>query len=181
MIGLLDSLLLLLMVACSTKEYKKPVELANKEEPLQNIPWTVKLNTHITWQKIILTWPKQQWINLHGANLSNNNKGKLFEARSKIPWLKKIIWVIGVKTWVWRWLPHWLSKLQSPWTTVLLRKELLTFRPHKKNSTHQMKGVSSLIGLHLYITDASLKTKNKQTNSGKKRNLCYHCRDLKWQ
>ena len=32
-----------------------------------------------------------------------------------------------------------------------------------------MKGVSSLIGLHLYITDASLKTKNKQTNNGKKK------------
>ena len=53
-----------------------------------------------------------------------------------IPWLKKIIWVIGVirrtvvsgwrfdnrcgrVTWLWRWLPHRLSKLQSL-TTVLL-------------------------------------------------------------
>ena len=54
--------------------------------------------------------------------------GKWIEPRSNIPWLKKIIWVIGVlrsyiqsqRTWLWRWLPHSLSKRQSR-TTVLLR------------------------------------------------------------
>ena len=60
---------------------------------------------------------------------------KSFEPRSNIPWLKMIIWVNGVLrsqvTWFWRWLPHRLSKGQSP-ATVLLRTQvtqMIIFNP----------------------------------------------------
>ena len=42
-----------------------------------------------------------------------------FSILSNLLWLKTIILVIGI-TWLWRWLPHRLSKHQSQ-TTVLLR------------------------------------------------------------
>ena len=129
-----------------------------------NIMWTADIRMRFKSQS------QQRWSHLHSIRMSAVHiifilllLRKWFEPRSSIPWLKKIIWVIGVlrrtvvsdrrfdnlcgshlqsqvvsidqsnrspgflnfqltntTTWLWRWLPHRLSKRQSL-TTVLLR------------------------------------------------------------
>ena len=78
--------------------------------------------------KALASWPllgchQSNWHLQHSKKpeLKKKEKNhyirKWFEPRSNIPWLKKIIWVIGVC--LWRSVPHMLSKCQSL-TTVLL-------------------------------------------------------------
>ena len=73
------------------------------------------------WEVSGKFFPATAWWDM----FQNDRKGinPQFARQYFKPWLKKIIWVIGVlrRTVVlWRWLPHRLSKRQSL-TTVLLR------------------------------------------------------------